>query len=47
LDRAALEDIVDQFRHDMKLLIAEYGEAAVNAAMDALPDDPLPSFSLH
>jgi hypothetical protein len=47
LDRAALQDIVDQFRDDMKRLIVEHGEAAINAAMDAQPDDTPPSFSLH
>jgi hypothetical protein len=41
LDDAA----VDQFRGKVRLLIGEYGAAAVNAAMDAIPHDR--SFSVH
>jgi hypothetical protein len=43
----AVNEIVDQFRADMKLLVAEYGEAAVNAAMDNIPNHAPPSFVVH
>jgi hypothetical protein len=39
------DDAVDQFRAEVSLLITEYGSAAVNAAMDAIPFDR--SFSVH
>jgi hypothetical protein len=44
---AAVNEIVVGFRDDMTLLIAEYGEAAVNAAMETIPDYAPPSFFVH
>jgi hypothetical protein len=37
----------EQFRRDLELLIARYGRAAVDAALDKLPDEAWPSVSLH
>jgi hypothetical protein len=36
---------VEQFRAEVRLLITEYGAAAVNAVLDTIPQDR--SFSLH
>jgi hypothetical protein len=44
---AAFERSLGQFRKDMRRLIAEFGEAAVDAALDGMPDEPWPSVSLH
>jgi hypothetical protein len=37
----------EQFRKGLKLLIADYGYEAVDAALDELPDQALLSTSLH
>jgi hypothetical protein len=37
----------EAFRKDLQLLIADYGYDAVDAALDELPDQALPSASLH
>jgi hypothetical protein len=44
---ATLSRMVAQFRKDFRLLIAEYGQAAVDAALDELPDAAWPSVYLH
>jgi hypothetical protein len=36
-----------QYRKELKLLIADYGYEAVDAALDELPDQALLSTSLH
>ena len=36
-----------QFRKDMDLVIAEYGQAAVDVALDAMPNEAWPSIALH
>jgi hypothetical protein len=35
------------FRKDIDQLIAEFGQAAVNAALDKLPDGTWPSVAMH
>ena len=37
----------EQFRKDLEPLVAQYGQEAVIAALDELPDGPWPSDSLH
>jgi hypothetical protein len=44
---ATVDAIVERFHDDIKILIAEFGQAAVDAALDAIPNDPPPSFSMH
>jgi hypothetical protein len=44
---AAFERSLEQFRMDMRRLIAEFGHATVDAALDDMPDEPWPSASLH
>ena len=39
--------LVEQFRKELNLLIAQYGQEAVDAALDDLPDAKLPPASLH
>ena len=39
------DETLDQFRAEVRLLIAEYGHAAVDAAIEAIPHDR--SFALH
>jgi hypothetical protein len=46
-DPAAFEKSMQRFRKDMRRLIAEFGQGAVNAALDAMPDEVWPSVSLH
>jgi hypothetical protein len=41
------EDSIARLRQDMRRLIAEFGEAAVVAALDGIPDDAWPSVALH
>jgi len=36
-----------RFREDMRRLIAKFGQAAVDAALDGMPKEPWPSVSLH
>jgi hypothetical protein len=38
---------MERFRKDMRRLIAEFGEAAVNAVLDDMPDEAWPSVSVH
>ena len=45
--RAALNRLGEAFRRQMDLLVAEYGQAAVDKAIDALPAVRWPSVSLH
>ena len=45
--RAALDRLGEEFRREMDLLIAKYGKAAVDKAVDALPAVRWPSVSLH
>jgi membrane carboxypeptidase/penicillin-binding protein PbpC len=39
--------LADQFRKDLHMLVAEYGQPAIDAALDELPDAASPSVSLH
>jgi len=39
--------LVEQFRRDLRLLVAEYGPNAVDIALDRFPDEPGPKASLH
>jgi len=36
-----------QFRKDLRMLVAEYGQPAIDAALGDLPDAASPSVSLH
>jgi hypothetical protein len=47
LDQDAVDRLCEQFRRDLGELIAEHGHAAVDKAIDDLPDGPWPSVSLH
>jgi hypothetical protein len=42
-----LDRLGEEFRRGIDVLIAEYGQAAVDKAIDAVPDEPWPSVSLH
>jgi len=46
-DPASYEQSVEQFRKEMKVLIATFGQAAVDAALDEMPEESWPSVSLH
>jgi hypothetical protein len=39
--------LADQFRKDLRMLVAEYGQPAIDAALGDLPDAASPSVSLH
>jgi hypothetical protein len=41
------EKMGEQFRDDMTVLIAQFGQAAVDMALEAMPNDASPSFSMH
>jgi hypothetical protein len=45
-DPAAFEQSMKDFHKDMRRLIAEFGQAAVDVALDGMPEPP-PSVSLH
>jgi hypothetical protein len=47
LGRTAMDEIMERFRVEMELLIAERGRAAVNKAMDAMSTARSPSIALH
>jgi hypothetical protein len=47
LNQDAVDRLCEQFRRDLGELIVEYGHAAVDKAIDDLPDGPWPSVSLH
>jgi hypothetical protein len=47
LDDAALQEIVDRFSDEMRLLIAKHGQAAIGTAIDAMPVERWPSIALH
>jgi hypothetical protein len=36
-----------QFRKDMEQVIAEYGRAAIDVALEAMPKEAWPSIALH
>jgi hypothetical protein len=44
---AAFDRLSQQLRKEIDLVIAEFGQAAVDAALDDMPDEPWPSVSLH
>jgi len=44
---AALGRLVAEFRREVRLLIAEYGQTAVDKALEEMPDAARPSVSLH
>jgi hypothetical protein len=45
--KADAERLREQFRRDLEPLVEQYGQEAVIAALDRLPDRPCPSVSLH
>jgi hypothetical protein len=47
LNQDSVDRLCDQFRRDLGELIAEYGHAAVDGAIDELPDGPWPTANLH
>jgi phosphate uptake regulator len=47
LNQDAVDRLCEQFSRDLGELIAEYGHAAVDKAIDDLPDGPWPSVPLH
>jgi hypothetical protein len=42
LDGCEDEAVREQFRNDLRLLIADYGPSAVEATLDDIPDNPSP-----
>jgi hypothetical protein len=42
-----IDYLCERFREELGLLVAEYGHAAVDKAIDELPDGPWPSALLH
>ena len=46
-DPSVSEQSMKQFHKDMRVLIAEFGQAAVDAALDDIPEKSWPSVSLH
>jgi hypothetical protein len=44
-DEAA--QLADEFRKCLRLLVAEFGQPAIDAALDGLPRASSPSVSLH
>jgi imidazolonepropionase-like amidohydrolase len=44
---SALDGLAEKYRRDIGQLVSEYGQPAVNAAMNEMPDVPWPSVSLH
>jgi hypothetical protein len=42
-----IDRLCERFREELGLLVAEYGHAAVDKAIDELPDGPWPSALLH
>jgi hypothetical protein len=43
----ALDRLGEQYRRDIDQLVCKYGQAAVNAAMNAMPVAPWASVALH
>ena len=39
--------LADQFRKDLRMLVAEFGQPAIDAALGDLPDAASPSISIH
>jgi hypothetical protein len=39
--------LAERFRRDLRLLVAEYGPKAVDAALEEMPDEAWPSVLLH
>ncbi len=39
--------LADEFRKGLRLLVAEFGQPAIDAALDELPKAASPSVSLH
>jgi len=46
-DPAVFEQSIELFRKGVRRLVAEFGYAAVDAALDDMPDEPWPSVALH
>jgi hypothetical protein len=46
-DRASIDHLCEQFHQDLGGLIAEYGHAAVDEAIDEIPSEVWPSVGLH
>jgi len=47
IDPAVFEQSMTQFHRGMRMLIAEFGQAAVDAALGDIPEKSWPSLSLH
>jgi hypothetical protein len=43
----ALDRLGEKYRRDIDHLVTEYGQPAINAAMNEIPDGPWPSDALH
>jgi hypothetical protein len=41
------DQLAEQFRKDLRLLIVEFGAKAVDAALDGMPDGGYPAATLH
>jgi hypothetical protein len=39
--------LADEFRKGLRMLVAEFGQSAIDAALDELPNAASPSVSLH
>jgi hypothetical protein len=47
IDPAVFEQSMKQLHKDMRVLVAEFGQAAVDAALNDIPEKSWPSASLH
>jgi hypothetical protein len=47
LQPETIDRLCKRFREELRLLVVEYGHAAVDKAIDELPDRPWPSAFLH
>jgi hypothetical protein len=47
IDEGKAAQVADQFRKELRMLIAEFGQPAIDAALGGLPDAASPSASRH
>jgi DNA invertase Pin-like site-specific DNA recombinase len=47
IDQGQGEALADQFRKDLRMLVAEFGQPAIDAALGGLPDAASPSAARH
>jgi len=47
IDQGQGEALADEFRKSLRMLVAEYGQSAIDAALGGLPQAASPSVSLH